>query len=84
MSDAALRLLEIRAEKAEALNVDLLEALKAAVQHCAWCDGTSKDYTHEDETEVGCSPGSSEIPCPNCTGWREAIAKAETQDTADA
>lgn len=55
---------------------DLLTELQDAASHCEACDGKGIAYTHPDETEVGCTPGSSRIDCPMCTRWRIAIEKA--------
>ena len=56
---------------------ELVEALKDAIRVCSCCGGTGKVRTHPDETEVGCSPGSSAMPCPNCTDWRAVLARAK-------
>jgi hypothetical protein len=56
---------------------ELVNALEDAIKVCSCCGGTGRAHTHSDETEVGCSPGSSAIPCPNCTDWRAALAKAK-------
>lgn len=56
---------------------DMLAALKEYVARCPDCGGTGTCYTHEDETQVGCAPGSSGIDCPGCADQRAAIAKAE-------
>ena len=61
-------------EALEARQVKLVEATKVAIAMCLCCDGSGTAHTHPDETEVGCSPGSSAVPCPNCTDWREALA----------
>ena len=61
-------------EALEARQVKLVEATKVATAMCLCCDGSGTAHTHPDETEVGCSPGSSAVPCPNCTDWREALA----------
>jgi hypothetical protein len=55
---------------------DLLAELQDAAAHCEACDGKGNAYTHEDETQVGCAPGSSRIDCPACIRWRAAIARA--------
>lgn len=34
---------------------------------CKTCGGSGTVYTHPDETEVGCAPGSSAQPCPDCS-----------------
>ncbi len=52
----------------------LVEATKVAVAMCLCCDGTGEARTLGDETEVGQASGSSAIPCPNCTEWREILA----------
>lgn len=39
------------------------------VMQCDTCDGKGVAYTMN-ETEIGCAPGSSEFPCPDCT-YRE-------------
>ena len=56
----------------------LLEALKA--RHCGCCDGSGIAFTHPDETEVGCAPGSSGVRCPECADSLDAIAYAEAEE----
>lgn len=34
---------------------------------CDFCDGSGIAYTMMDETEIGQAPGSSAIPCPECS-----------------
>ena len=67
-------------EALEARQVKLIEATRAAVAMCLCCDGTGEARTLGDETEVGQSPGSSAIPCPNCTDWRKALAALDSPE----
>lgn len=53
---------------------ELVKALEGRV--CGCCDGSGITYTCLDETEIGQAPGSSGIPCPECSESRAAIAKA--------
>ena len=48
-------------------------ALKEYVARCPNCGGTGTAYTHEDETQVGCVPGSSGVDCVECTVQRAAL-----------
>lgn len=45
------------------------------VMQCESCDGSGIAYTMNDETEIGCAPGSSAIPCPDCGQAAEALAR---------
>lgn len=54
-------------------------ALKEFVDRCPDCGGTGTAYTHEDETQVGCAPGSSGIDCPGCTAQRAALNEAQVE-----
>lgn len=60
----------------------LVEALEAACARCRDCGGSGTAYTMEDETEIGCAPGSSAIECPGCSEWRELLAKIKTETEA--
>ena len=61
-------------QASEARCVELAAMLQGEVDSCCCCDATGTAHTMADETEVGCAPGSSAIPCPVCTPWRAMIA----------
>lgn len=58
-------------------------ALKEYVSRCPNCGGTGTAYTHEDETQVGCTPGSSGVDCVDCAVQRAAL-KSNAEQSKDA
>jgi len=51
---------------------------------CKTCDGTGTVYTVADETELGCSPGSSGIDCPDCApAFKRKTPRRQMGDVGD-
>ncbi len=68
---------DIERRRLKEANKALVEALDAEIERCHGCGGSGFAYTMEDETEIGQSPGSSRIDCPDCRDSRAALKAGE-------
>jgi len=58
-------------------NGELMAVLEEAIEMCPCCGGSGEMRAIGDETEIGCSPGSSAVSCHQCEDWRAALAKSK-------